>query len=51
MRYSHEYKLKCIELYRQVIWLKHLEVQKLKYTVKTKWMPLVKCRIASMCFV
>lgn len=42
MRYSHEYKLECIELYRKGIWPETPEG-------KTKWMLPVMYRIASMC--
>lgn len=42
MRYSYEYKLECIELYRKGIWPETPEG-------KTKWMLPVMYRIASMC--
>lgn len=36
MRYSHEYKLKCIELYRQVIWFETFRSPKIKIYSKNK---------------
>ena len=57
MCYSYEYKRKCVQLHRQGKWAKSpagISTQNFHNTIrkwdqiKTKWMPPVKYRIASM---